>query len=533
MGDFLRRVLGGLVLLFAVGRLSAQSVTGSATADGAIANITMTYNPSSHNVSYSGQLKGALLNGGAEGRQAGYMATLHNTNGGDAIGFLSNRVCTASQDLTVADSDAVGSVPSGKWVRIYVFTETNSGDWTAYEQKWMQAGVVDQYKANITVPGNDTDRSIRYDVVQNGNVVWSLTQAPGAGPVIQSVTLPTGDPYYVYGYGIGFTTTGSGGNTSYTDTGVPTDSAKMYDSGAKTPSLGDSGGDNFNIPRIDMPNTSAIRPPGTIWDKSTDGNNGSPDPSVVQKDLLTNATFRQGVDKIADKVDALRADEKKRDDDRKAAEKSVKDAIPPTSEMQGKASQAAQEIASKFPDVAQPAAVTVAKEAPTFTVQFPQKFGGGVFDLDPFRDDRCGPVVDWFRVAVKWLTVVLFGYWASKQVSEWSRGISTVQQAKGNTFAGSGAQITALIAAGLMTAAVVTFVVALLGWLGGDFAITHAVAIVVENPLDTMPGKVAWILDRIFPVATILGALGARLTWNLYAAKIYAVLVATVRFIVP
>jgi len=143
-------------------------------------------------------------------------------------------------------------------------------------------------------------------------------------------------------------------------------------------------------------------------------------------------------------------------------------------------------------------------------------------------------VIDWVRAAIAWLVVVSFGVWASGAVAEWTRGASQIRQAQGNAVVGgTGAQATALVAAAAITVALSTFIVALMGWLGGDLGFSAIVSALVANPMSGAPGAVAWMLDRCFPVSMIVAALVARVSWNLYAAKIFAVAMSVVRFIVP
>jgi len=111
---------------------------------------------------------------------------------------------------------------------------------------------------------------------------------------------------------------------------------------------------------------------------------------------------------------------------------------------------------------------------------------------------------------------------------------SAINQAKGNPIiGGTGAQATALIAAGAITVAVSVFVVALLAFLAGDFAISNLLGTVGVNPTSGLAGGVAWMLDRCFPVGLMIAAVGARVAWNFYASSIFSVCTAAIRFIVP
>lgn len=197
--------------------------------------------------------------------------------------------------------------------------------------------------------------------------------------------------------------------------------------------------------------------------------------------------------------------------------------------------EAAEQAADYIPDAGRAPRYTVGGSEPSFMVTMPSQFGGKSFDLNPFRADRLGPVVDWFRVALAWLCIISYGVWISKEVAEWTKGMSTIRQAQGNAvMGGTGGQATALLAAAAITVAVAVFMVALIAWLAGDIVtIGTMIQTIGINPMAGAPAGVAWMLDKTFPIATMLTCLVARMTFNFYAAKIFAVAMTTIRFIVP
>lgn len=172
--------------------------------------------------------------------------------------------------------------------------------------------------------------------------------------------------------------------------------------------------------------------------------------------------------------------------------------------------------------------------APLLEIALPVAFGGATFDLNPFQSPRLLTVASWFRTAVAWLAIVLLGKWIWEQLAEWVRGYATIQQAKGNpVVGGTGAQATALAAAGLMTAAIVVAVTSLLAWSFGTMNLPAFVASVTTNPVATIPAGVLWMLDQILPVFTLVSCLVARISFNIYASSLFAGCAAVVRFIVP
>lgn len=216
------------------------------------------------------------------------------------------------------------------------------------------------------------------------------------------------------------------------------------------------------------------------------------------------------------------------------AQSEALDKNPTEGQAESAGTAAGSDLSGSYPETSAPSDINLPKAEPDFTVALPASFGGKPVDLNPFRSDRLGPVADWFRTATAWLVVVSFGIWASTAVAEWTRGASQIRQAQGNpVVGGTGAQATALVAAAAITVAVSTFIVALVGWLAGDLGFSSIVNALGANPMSGAPGAVAWMLDRMFPVAMMVSALVARVSWNLYAAKIFAVAMSVIRFIVP
>lgn len=166
-------------------------------------------------------------------------------------------------------------------------------------------------------------------------------------------------------------------------------------------------------------------------------------------------------------------------------------------------------------------------------VTMPAAFGGATFDFNPFTGERMGPVTSWFKYALEWLTLVLLGVYVNKEMATYARALGGVQQAKGNTYAGTGGQITALVAAGIMSAIIVVFVTALVAWSFGAISMLGLVTSVSVNPLLGLAGGALWMMLQCFPVETIIAALLARLTFPLYAQTLYVGCVASIRFVVP
>lgn len=271
-------------------------------------------------------------------------------------------------------------------------------------------------------------------------------------------------------------------------------------------------------PPSSTPPTTGQGPTGSVWRSQ------APTPGAMYTGP-TDSTFREGVGKLEKQLTEINEQKELKD---------LADKNPPLEQMQSTGSVAAEEAAGLIPSVAQPAPPPVITTTPDFTFTFPPIMGGASVDLNPFRADRFGPLMAWFRSAVGWSVIALFGWWASAQVKDWVQGASRLPQARGNAvFGGTGAQATALIAAGIITVAVSVFLVGLAAWLVGDFAIPAVLAKMSQSPTAGLATQAAWMLDTCFPVGTIVAAAAARATWNFFAASIFAVAMTVIRFIVP
>lgn len=363
---------------------------------------------------------------------------------------------------------------------------------------------------------NSRDVAVTYKVMQGATEIGSVTLQPGTG-LIQTFTTPSADPVTVLELVPDLAKDG--------DAWVVVDGATHTSTvGTATPASVPSGGSNPpavpisqapDVPTNTSPNVAPAAKP--VWKNVTVNS----DPAN-QTDLLTNSVYREGVDKIVQPA-------KDYFDKHQAA----LDANPASGAAASAGVSAGSAVAALFPS-APAASITASASAPTLTVAMPAKFGGATFDFNPFASDRFASICTWFRTATAWLCLVTLGVWIWSHLGEWVRGFSTIRQATGNpVVGGTGAQATALVAAGLMTVAVVTALAALLSWSFGDITIISIRSMAGTNPLAAMPAAVLWMLDQLFPVVTMVTCFIARLTFNMYAAPLFATCSAVVRFIVP
>jgi hypothetical protein len=172
--------------------------------------------------------------------------------------------------------------------------------------------------------------------------------------------------------------------------------------------------------------------------------------------------------------------------------------------------------------------------ATALKVQFPAAFGGATVDLNPFSHSGLLTVAHWFREACRWLALVLLGVYLWQEMGTMVQGFSTMRQAQGNAvLGGTGAQATALVAAGLITAAVVVAMTALMSWSFGELSFAAVSAVASTSPMIGLPAAAVGMLSEVLPVSTIIGCALARYSFKFYATGLFATCAAVVRFVVP
>lgn len=410
-----------------------------------------------------------------------------------------------------------------------------TGPFSGTAGTWVPPSVSEK-QLSYKLPANTGTTAITWQLVNAaGEVVGYVTKSPGSAETIWTVDgLPPDAERADYtlkffmpglkfdsegGTWVAVTDPGSGaaGTASVFTPTIPTSgtgSGTVVDEGTiPTPAI---------TAVVPAPTVGPSAPPqpvasgGTVW-RAGGGSGG-----------ITDAVFKEGVDKLvtqnADGAAMAKAG---------LGAKGLGDAA--TSSMGGEGTAAKAQASAVIGSAPTGVGYSLsAGGAPTLAVTMPSQFGGGTFDFNPFSSDRFAAVCSWFRAATAWLTIALLAGWVWTQMGEWVRGFSTVPQAKGNPIVGgTGAQATALTAAALMTTAIVAALTALVGWSFGDINVPSLIGSITTNPMATIPAGALWMLDQVFPVATMLTALVARIAFNVYASALFAGCAAVVRFIVP
>jgi len=142
------------------------------------------------------------------------------------------------------------------------------------------------------------------------------------------------------------------------------------------------------------------------------------------------------------------------------------------------------------------------KKEPAYMVQI---------NMNPFQFPQMVSLATWVRAGFAFFFVVGFAVWAREDGSKYIQALPQIQQAKGNAVAGgTGAQATALIAAGLITVAVGTAIVALFTWVSFDFGLGAVTSYMDVNPFNG-GGVVAGACGCL--ISSYPWADSSRLTW--------------------
>lgn len=252
------------------------------------------------------------------------------------------------------------------------------------------------------------------------------------------------------------------------------------------------------------------------------------------RDLLDKATYKQGIDKVASILSTMGTPNVSAQNEVASKTLAAGTGGPSVSSMLDAAA-AQRDIASGVFTAGTMPAVSASKTTPDFTVTFPTVFGGGItVNLDPWQNSTIDTLSGWFRNAMLFLYLALYARFVTQLVREQAQAMGAVQQAKGNAiFSGTGAQISAFAAAGFMTVFVLSALATLAGYLTQNFGFGTVVSLWTADPYSTLPGKVAFMLDKMYPLNAVVLYLIAKPITNIAATKVFVGLSAAIRFIVP
>jgi len=250
-------------------------------------------------VDYVGFVEVLSINGTITGQgafQGGFDMSAHNASqvnqAGGKAGLTTHPSTThvgqrnsVTGSVVITNATIVSSLEAGNPLKIWTYP----GGTPTY---LLNQGQDPQVR--LSIKPNNTAFPIIYRVMQNDEVVEEIVRMPGDGGLITNITVPTTDPVTVVALVEGLTRDGP--------SWVVTDDATVTEIGGVggeiTPEVDP---DDTEVPAPNLPegvdpsedppvegDSEKDRP---IWDPNTDAKEG---------DGLTNATFKQGIDKLAE-----------------------------------------------------------------------------------------------------------------------------------------------------------------------------------------------------------------------------------------
>lgn len=152
-------------------------------------------------------------------------------------------------------------------------------------------------------------------------------------------------------------------------------------------------------------------------------------------------------------------------------------------------------------------------------------------NLDPAEDDQLATFCYYVSMLMGWAMILAYTVWVWEYFLQVLGIALTAQQAKGNTVAGTGGQLTAFLAAGIMTIAFLALPAAYWTIAHWDFS-----ALETPSPFDssgkgTMIGAALYLLSLVFPYSLALTLIALSLVVRKLGATLVLGLHAYVRFV--
>ena len=425
----------------------------------------------------------------------------------------------------------------GQWVATFDFDTSVTGAAGTY------AGPPKQI--TFSIGANLSPNAITYGVIRksDGVLVAELDMAAGAAGTDFTVTGLPGDALgsqYQLAFWIPGAGMVAGGSGIWALTGTTPTVSGLPPSGAETVQNIDTTIDASQVvlegttpttsQKVVVPAPTAVpnvvvRATGTggaVWNIAPSGGG------------LSDTTFQEGVNKIVDGQVQQSGYLKKVADgwDGIGTAKAEGDAAVAGADAQAATAKTASDAAiTGFPTTP---SHSVTMSAPQWSYTMPASMGGKVVNMNPFTEDRFGPMASWLKQALFWWFGVLFAKHVIECAMPFGRGLAQAQQAKGNpVVAGTGAQATALVAAVAMSAIIVAGVGVMVAVMLQNFGLGSITSVWATNPYAGLPGGIAYVIDQVFPLsAWLILILGRPLVWPVFF-KIYLGVATLVRFVVP
>jgi len=263
---------------------------------------------------------------------------------------------------------------------------------------------------------------------------------------------------------------------------------------------------------------------------------------MTDDSTLTANLFREGIDKIVSGTLGSGGSGGGTNTETVAASQiSLEQEKPTTQDMDDDAGDYTSDYSTEFAAVTGNRAtgnytVTPVTSAPSiFALHLPVHGGGNItIDTNPQNVTEFAAIFVWLKVIATFMLLVWFDWWVWEEFQKYQLHLGALQQAHGNTFAGTGGQATALVAAGLLAVLITSFPGML--WAYFDSAFTAFGTNVLGELLPQTSNFLAggfYLIGLIFPLGLAAVVLGQYFVVRKAGVLIFGVAVIGAKFIVP
>lgn len=386
---------------------------------------------------------------------------------------------------------------------------------------------------NLVIPANNTLVTVDYSVVDgSGNVVQTFAQLPGSGAITGSIDVTGSSGPYTVQYqsnvgpandGSGTYTilpggVGSGGSIGGTLPNPLPTSSNPTDPPTAVPLPA-------TLPNIPAPSVNHITP----WMPSP----AAPAPGTgvvtVTNDFVTNPIFKQGVDKLFDQQDkrdtAAAADKQAWTDNEAGGGASILAAANAAGAANTAAFQSA--INGTLPTA------TATASSPDASI-FHITIAGQSVSIDPADNSQIQTGCDIIKLIVTAYLLWEYSFWVTKELRTFIAMLTPTNQAKGNTVAGTGGQLSAVLAAALISAVIIAGYTALGAILDNPIiSWRHSTDLTSAFGSSSIGTGALYLLLKVFPVATLAAILTGGVFFRMTGLSVIMGIATAIRFIVP
>jgi len=246
------------------------------------------------------------------------------------------------------------------------------------------------------------------------------------------------------------------------------------------------------------------------------------------KAIKDNTEYASERLKTIDESTQTIADDVKR---KAAAEDAYRAQMPTTQDMVASAAQGVEATQSAMGTLNY-TVPSVSTSAPNWTMAFTAGNASLNFSYDPFEKPWMNTASNWIRTFIAWALAYYFLRWCLDQLVSARRHVELAPQTRGNTVPGGfGGQVTAAIAAGIITATMVSMVLVIYAmWRDGAIGTFTVSNLFSSSPLVNAPDMIKkglYVLEQLFPVTT---AITCMINYMTFKFQVEASVVAAATF---